>query len=151
MNFNPNELVTLVIIVALVSLVGTLMMHNRRPAAVAPPVAEPSVSSVSSVGLYLTDPAPPAVQDGAVGRLLRLPHIRRLVDGTLLDYYRGIRIETCQCQQFPYPHLVVCYGEQCNIALATASALEQYVAVQEAIGAWLDQGMTPRNTPVEGC
>lgn len=151
MNFNPNELVTLVIIVALVSLVGTLMMHNRRPAAGTSPVAEPSVSPVSAIGLYLTDPAPPALQDGAVGRLQRLPHIRRLVDGTLLDYYRGSRIETCQCQHIPYPHLVVCYGDKRNIALATASALEQFVAMQEAIGALLGQAMKSRNTIVEGC
>ena len=87
------------------------------------------------------DPALPEIQTKAMERLLSLPHFRRILDGSLFDYYQGARLETCDCTKLPYPHLTLDYGGKLGVVFETASGLEHYVAVQEAVAAMLMVGM----------
>lgn len=85
----------------------------------------------------IPDPALPRIQEQAVNRLLDLPHFRRHSDGSLFDYYRCARLDTCSCGEFPFPHLTLAYGGKQTLAFVTESGLKQYVAVQERVGAML--------------
>ena len=95
----------------------------------------------------VTDPALPDIQNRAVERLLRLSHFRRILDGSLFDYYQGARLETCDCTKLPYPHLTLDYGGKLGVLFETAGALEHYVAVQEAVAAMLTSGINQFPSP----
>lgn len=129
MNF--SVLVTLSIITALAALISVIAFVSLRSSP--KPEAEPRRP--------VTDPALPEIRDQAISRLLSLPHFRRILDGTIFDYYRGARLETCDCEQLPYPHLILDYGGKQSVVFETSGALEQYVAVQEAVAASLMTGM----------
>lgn len=90
--------------------------------------------------LCIVDPALPDLQDQAKARLLALPQFRRQVDGSLVDLYQGARLLSCDCAQLPYHHLVLDTGGREGIALGSERALEQYVAVQEAVATMLNGG-----------
>ena len=102
--------------------------------------------------LCIVDPALSDRQDQAKARLLALPHFRRQVDGSLVDLYQGARLLSCDCAQLPYPHLVLDTGGREGIALGSERALEQYVAVQEAVAAMLNGGRVnlPSKAPSAG-
>jgi len=98
----------------------------------------PAVQSAASVQRPVPDdPALPEIQALATDRLLRLPHFRRILDGSLFDFYRGTRLTICDCTKPPYPHLTLDYGGKQMLAFESAGGLEHYVAVQEAVAAML--------------
>ena len=134
---NTNDLILLLCILAFAVLLGGIVLACRRAP---PPPQEPPSRPVA-------DPALPAIQAQAVARLLRLPHFRRIPDGSLVDFYCGSRLTVCECKQLPYPHLVVRYGDALGVALESAGALEQYVAVQEAIAPALVFGVNLFHSP----
>ena len=125
-------LITLTIVAGLVALFALLAWIYRRSAP--HPGAEPKPAR------RVPDPALPEIQTRAMERLLSLPHFRRILDGSVFDYYRGTRLEICDCKQIPYPHLVLDYGGKQRVAFETAGGLEHYVAVQEAVAALLILG-----------
>ena len=119
---SPTSLFLLVMVgVMLATLIAALVIYRRSP-------IEPEVRPLVS------DPALPEIRERAVGRLLNLPHFRRILDGSLFDYCSGASLRTCTCEALPYPHLILDYGRKRSVVFETAGALEQYVAVQEAIG-----------------
>ncbi|MBI5921292.1 MAG: hypothetical protein HY847_06535 [Betaproteobacteria bacterium] len=120
---NTNDLILLLCVLAFAVFLGGIVPACRRS-----PVASEALPSRS-----VTDPVLPAIQAQAVARLIRLPHFRRIPDGSLVDFYCGSRLTVCGCKQLPYPHLVVQYGDALAVAFESDGALEQYVAVQEAI------------------
>jgi len=126
---NTTALMTLIIVVGLVVLIVILAWIYRR--STPKPAAEPEPPR------HVIDPALPEIQARAVERLLSLPHFRRILDGSVFDYYRGASLDTCDCTKLPYPHLILHYGGKQSVVFETASALEQYVAVQEAVAAML--------------
>ena len=130
-------LATILIVVAVSAMVGLLVYVccSPDPAPEAPPPR------------FVTDPALPTIQDRAIARLLRLPHFRRTLGGALFDYYRGAHLETCTCKQLPYPHLQVTYGGKQGALFETAGALEQYVSLQEMVGAMLLAGRSSPASP----
>lgn len=136
---NTSVFIPLLIIASFSALIGTIAWVYRRPSPV--PDALPLRA--------ITDPAPPEIQERAVARLLRLPHFRRILDGSVFDYHRGASLEICDCPRLPYPHLILQYGGQQSVVFETAGALEQYVAVQEAVAELLRTGRHAPG-PVEG-
>lgn len=135
---NTSVFISLLIIASFAALIGTIVWICRRPSPV--PDALPLRAK--------SDPASPEIQERAVARLLRLPHFRRILDGSVLDFHRGAYLELCDCQRLPYPHLIVHYGGKQSVVFETAGALEQYVAVQEAVAASLSTGLNSSPSPV---
>lgn len=134
---NSDILITLFVIAAFTFLIGMTVWGLRRSSPqteAAPPRA-------------ILDPAGPEIQDQAIVRLLRLPHFRRIMDGSVFDYRRGARLAVCDCNKLPYPHLLLDYGSKLGVVFATAGALEHYVAVQEAVAAMLTAGMNHTQPP----
>jgi len=86
------------------------------------------------------DPALPDVQAQMIERLVRLPHVRRLRDGSVFDYFRGARLYTCRCSQLSYPHLILSYGRKSSVVFEAAGSLAHYVSVQESIARLLATG-----------
>ena len=124
---NSMILITLAVIAGLVfAMAAILWLRTPEPE----PKAIPELPAVA-------DPALPELQDQAVARLLRLPHVRKILDGSLFDYYRGARLHVCQCRRLSYPHIELDYGGKMGLLFQSAGALAQYVTVQEAIGALL--------------
>ncbi|MFA6310999.1 MAG: hypothetical protein WCV99_11135 [Sterolibacterium sp.] len=135
---NSSVLITLLIITVSVLLIGMIAWVCLPPSFKAEALPLPAI----------TDPALPEIQERAILRLLRLPHFRRILDGTVFDYYRGACLEVCECQRLPYPHLILNYGGQQSVVFQTAGALEQYVAVQETVAASLRTGVNSSPSPV---
>lgn len=125
---NITILIALMLIAGLIVLVALFRLIDRRPASDA--AATPQGSSTN-------DPALPEVQTRAVERLLRLPHFRRILDGSLFDFYQGARLKVCDCDKLAYPHLLIEYSDNQGLIFETAAALEHYVEVQEAVSAML--------------
>ncbi|MBI5923609.1 MAG: hypothetical protein HY847_18420 [Betaproteobacteria bacterium] len=98
----------------------------------------------------ITEPVLPDIQERAIARLLRLSHFRRILDGSVFDYHCGASLEICDCQQLPYPHLILPYGDKQSVVFETADALEQYVVVQETVAELLRTGMKASGPVAEG-
>ena len=138
---NTTVLITLTIVAGLAVLIAILAWIYRR--STPKPAAEPEPPR------HVIDPALPEIQARAVERLLSLPHFRRILDGSVFDYYRGASLDTCDCTKLPYPHLILHYGGKQSVVFETAPALEQYVAVQEAVAAMLMGGMKNSPSPLK--
>lgn len=116
----PSLMLTSAVLTILIAAIIALSWHSKSAPG---PDPLPPVS----------DPALPEIQKQLVERLSQLPHFRRILDGSLFDYYRGARLHICTCEQLPYPHLLLTYGPKQGIVFQSAGALEHYVAVQEAV------------------
>lgn len=135
---DTSILIPLLVIAALAFLIGMVAWVCLRPSPMPEALLLPAI----------TDPALPEIQERAVARLLRLPHFRRILDGSVFDYHCGASLEICDCQRLPYSHLIVHYGGKQSVVFKTAGALEQYVAVQEAVAASLMIGLNSSPSPV---
>ena len=131
---NPYVLVALAIIGVLAALLSLRAWIHRRGT---PDPDAAAAAAAIDLPPAVSDPAGPDLEDRAVARLLTLPHFGRIAEGSIVDYYGGGRLTSCNCPKLPYPHLVLDTGGRQGMAFYTASALDQYVAVQEAVAAML--------------
>lgn len=85
-------------------------------------------------GIPLSEHATVAEQAVFLERLSALPQIRRLPDGSLVDWMTGAQLLPCNCRHYrTHPHLQLVWANKNSLGMLTRGGLTHYLAYQERI------------------
>lgn len=129
-------LLLILLVVPVMVLLLRRWLWARKSPLVGETLIKPVVTNAMFPGIDPADYATAVEQQTALDRLSQLPQLRRLSDGTLIDWGSGARIEACDCP-LPVPHLMISWGPRRAQGIVSKSGLAHYIAYQERVAAVL--------------